>query len=181
MLLCRKWYWSCFPHCQCMAMQVFCYVLFLNFLADKFTVGCASRDLCTGCLHVAQVFQCCQGSCRLHGNASLRACMSNPTLHFYHFDIASRLASHHRLSPGFMCVLQVFPPVKWYFVLVIELVAPAFAVCNAYGAGLTDWNVASTYAKLCIFVFAAWAGNNVSPMSPPCSDTPLPLPCTVTK
>ena len=51
---------------------------------------------------------------------------------------------------------------KWYFVLVIELVAPAFAVCNAYGAGLTDWNVASTYAKLCIFAFAAWGGKNVS-------------------
>lgn len=57
-------------------------------------------------------------------------------------------------------VPQVFPPVKWYFVLVIELVAPAFAVCNAYGAGLTDWNVASTYAKLCIFAFAAWGGKN---------------------
>ncbi len=60
-------------------------------------------------------------------------------------------------------LLQVFPPVKWYFVLVIEIIAPAFAVCNAYGAGLTDWNVASTYAKLCIFAFAAWAGKDVSP------------------
>ena len=48
--------------------------------------------------------------------------------------------------------------------LIIEIIAPAFAVCNAYGAGLTDWNVASTYAKICIFVFAAWAGNDVSCM-----------------
>ena len=48
--------------------------------------------------------------------------------------------------------------------LIIEIIAPAFAVCNAYGAGLTDWNVASTYAKICIFVFAAWAGNDVSNM-----------------
>lgn len=46
--------------------------------------------------------------------------------------------------------------------LIMELIAPAFAVCNAYGAGLTDWNVASTYAKICIFVFAAWAGTDVS-------------------
>lgn len=65
-----------------------------------------------------------------------------------------------------VCVWQVFPPVKWYFVLIIELTAPAFAICNAYGAGLTDWNVASTYAKLAIFIFAAWAGDNVSPILP---------------
>ena len=66
-------------------------------------------------------------------------------------------SSYHSLRD-----LQVFSPVKWYYVLVVELVAPAFAVCNAYGAGLTDWNVASTYAKLCIFAFAAWGGKNVS-------------------
>lgn len=33
-------------------------------------------------------------------------------------------------------------------------------VCNAYGAGLTDWDMASLYGKLCIFAFAAWAGSH---------------------
>ncbi len=73
-----------------------------------------------------------------------------------------------------LLLCQVFPPVRWYFVLVVELVAPAFAVCNAYGAGLTDWNVASTYAKLCIFAFAAWAGNDVSVLKDLACDHELP-------
>lgn len=30
----------------------------------------------------------------------------------------------------------------------------------AYAAGLTDWDMASMYGKLCIFAFAAWAGSN---------------------
>jgi OPT family oligopeptide transporter len=37
-------------------------------------------------------------------------------------------------------------------------VAPVLAFCNAYGSGLTDWSLASTYGKLAIFVFGAWAG-----------------------
>ncbi|KAH7332423.1 hypothetical protein KP509_20G086500 [Ceratopteris richardii] len=54
----------------------------------------------------------------------------------------------------------LFPPLKWYFVLLCYLVAPALAFCNAYGAGLTDWSLASTYGKLGLFVFASWAGSN---------------------
>ena len=30
--------------------------------------------------------------------------------------------------------------------------------CVAFGTGLTDVNVAATYAKLATFLFAAWAG-----------------------
>lgn len=33
-----------------------------------------------------------------------------------------------------------------------------FCACVAFGAGLTDVNVAATYAKLATFLFAAWAG-----------------------
>lgn len=33
-------------------------------------------------------------------------------------------------------------------------------VANAYGCGLTDWDTASLYGKLCIFAFAAWAGQS---------------------
>ncbi|KAL2631045.1 hypothetical protein R1flu_015731 [Riccia fluitans] len=49
--------------------------------------------------------------------------------------------------------------VKWYYVLVAYIVAPLFAFCNAYGCGLTDWNLASNYGKLLLFIFAAWAGS----------------------
>ena len=54
----------------------------------------------------------------------------------------------------------VFPSLKWYFVLLCYIVAPALAFCNAYGAGLTDWSLASTYGKLGLFIFSSWVGNN---------------------
>ncbi|KAJ4973106.1 hypothetical protein NE237_006280 [Protea cynaroides] len=52
----------------------------------------------------------------------------------------------------------IFPPLKWYHILVIYIVAPTLAFCNAYGCGLTDWNLASTYGTLAIFIIGAWAG-----------------------
>lgn len=54
----------------------------------------------------------------------------------------------------------IFPPLKWYYILVIYIVAPTLAFCNAYGCGLTDWSLASTYGKLAIFSIGAWAGAN---------------------
>ncbi|XP_043695228.1 probable metal-nicotianamine transporter YSL7 isoform X2 [Telopea speciosissima] len=51
-----------------------------------------------------------------------------------------------------------FPPLKWYYILVIYIVAPVLAFCNAYGCGLTDWSLASTYGTLAIFTIGAWAG-----------------------
>jgi len=47
---------------------------------------------------------------------------------------------------------------KWYHVLVMYIVAPVLAFCNAFGSGLTDWSLASTYGKLAIFIIGAWAG-----------------------
>uniref|UniRef100_A0A0C9S916 TSA: Wollemia nobilis Ref_Wollemi_Transcript_9812_2388 transcribed RNA sequence n=1 Tax=Wollemia nobilis TaxID=56998 RepID=A0A0C9S916_9CONI len=55
---------------------------------------------------------------------------------------------------------QIFPPVKWYFVLVAYIFAPVLGFCNAYGSGLTDWSLASTYGKLTLFIFGAWAGKD---------------------
>uniref|UniRef100_A0A0D6QRB6 Uncharacterized protein n=1 Tax=Araucaria cunninghamii TaxID=56994 RepID=A0A0D6QRB6_ARACU len=55
---------------------------------------------------------------------------------------------------------QIFPPVKWYYVLVGYIVAPVLGFCNAYGCGLTDWSLASNYGKLGLFVFAAWVGED---------------------
>uniref|UniRef100_A0ACD5UDS1 Uncharacterized protein n=1 Tax=Avena sativa TaxID=4498 RepID=A0ACD5UDS1_AVESA len=53
---------------------------------------------------------------------------------------------------------QIFPELKWYFILLVYVFAPVLAFCNAYGTGLTDWSLASTYGKLAIFIFGAWAG-----------------------
>jgi len=55
-------------------------------------------------------------------------------------------------------VPHIFPPLKWYYILVVYAVAPVLAFCNAYGCGLTDWSLASTYGKLAIFTIGAWAG-----------------------
>lgn len=56
---------------------------------------------------------------------------------------------------------MVYTPVKWYYVLVAYLITPIFALPNSYGCGLTDWDMSSMYAKLALFVFAAWAGVEV--------------------
>ncbi|GBF88235.1 metal-nicotianamine transporter-like protein [Raphidocelis subcapitata] len=53
---------------------------------------------------------------------------------------------------------MVYTPVKWYYVLVAYIVTPLFALPNSYGCGLTDWDMSSMYAKLALFIFAAWAG-----------------------
>ncbi|KAF8014635.1 hypothetical protein BT93_H0444 [Corymbia citriodora subsp. variegata] len=53
---------------------------------------------------------------------------------------------------------HIFHQLKWYHIAVIYLAAPILAFCNAYGCGLTDWSLASTYGKLAIFMIGAWVG-----------------------
>lgn len=38
---------------------------------------------------------------------------------------------------------------------------------NSYGTGLTDWDNCSMYGKLALFIFAAWAGQEVSTIKDP--------------
>lgn len=54
----------------------------------------------------------------------------------------------------------MFPQLKWYYVLVAYLLAPSLSFCNAYGAGLTDMNMAYNYGKAALFVLAALAGKD---------------------
>ncbi|CAH1446628.1 unnamed protein product [Lactuca virosa] len=56
----------------------------------------------------------------------------------------------------------MFPELKWYFVLVAYIIAPSLGFCNAYGAGLTDMNMAYNYGKVALFVLAAMSGKNNS-------------------
>uniref|UniRef100_K4CV73 Uncharacterized protein n=1 Tax=Solanum lycopersicum TaxID=4081 RepID=K4CV73_SOLLC len=67
---------------------------------------------------------------------------------------------------GYACIVVVFvivipiifPSLKWYMVLVAYLIAPILAFCNSYGAGLTDWSLASNYGKIAILTFSYWVG-----------------------
>ncbi|KAE8690177.1 Metal-nicotianamine transporter YSL1 [Hibiscus syriacus] len=52
----------------------------------------------------------------------------------------------------------MFPQLKWYYVIVAYILAPSLAFCNAYGAGLTDINMAYNYGKVALFVLAALTG-----------------------
>ncbi|TVU16557.1 hypothetical protein EJB05_40128 [Eragrostis curvula] len=55
-------------------------------------------------------------------------------------------------------VPRIFHQLRWYHVAVSYMIAPVLAFCNAYGCGLTDWSLATTYGKLAIFTVGAWAG-----------------------
>lgn len=55
---------------------------------------------------------------------------------------------------------RMFPQLKWYYVVVAYILAPSLSFCNAYGAGLTDMNMAYNYGKVALFVLAALAGED---------------------
>ena len=52
----------------------------------------------------------------------------------------------------------MFPWLKWNYVVVVYILAPSLAFCNAYGSGLTDMNMAYNYGKVALFVLAALTG-----------------------
>ncbi|KAK4799053.1 hypothetical protein SAY86_024418 [Trapa natans] len=54
----------------------------------------------------------------------------------------------------------MFPELKWYFVVVAYVLAPSLSYCNAYGAGLTDMNMAYNYGKVALFILAAISGKS---------------------
>ncbi|RVW85533.1 putative metal-nicotianamine transporter YSL7 [Vitis vinifera] len=54
---------------------------------------------------------------------------------------------------------HIFPQLKWYYIAVMYIAAPIMAFCNAYGCGLTDWSLASTYGKLAIFTIGHGLGD----------------------
>ncbi|EPS62701.1 hypothetical protein M569_12087, partial [Genlisea aurea] len=52
----------------------------------------------------------------------------------------------------------MFRQLKWYYVLAAYVLAPTLSFCNAYGAGLTDMNMAYNYGKVALFAVAAASG-----------------------
>lgn len=59
-----------------------------------------------------------------------------------------------------IAIPSMFPEVKWYYVIIAYVLAPALGFCNAYGAGLTDVNMAYNYGKVALFILASLAGKN---------------------
>ncbi|KAM0864157.1 hypothetical protein ACQ4PT_044110 [Festuca glaucescens] len=57
-------------------------------------------------------------------------------------------------------VPSIFPQLKWYLVLACYFLAPAVAFCNSYGMGLTNLNLAPTYGKIALFLFASLIGSS---------------------
>ncbi|XP_047067241.1 probable metal-nicotianamine transporter YSL5 isoform X1 [Lolium rigidum] len=57
-------------------------------------------------------------------------------------------------------VPSIFPQLKWYLVLACYFLAPAVAFCNSYGMGLTNLNLAPTYGKIALFLFASLVGSS---------------------
>jgi OPT family oligopeptide transporter len=51
---------------------------------------------------------------------------------------------------------QIFHQVNFLHVIAMYIIVPVVALTNTYATGLTDWNIAYTYAKFTIFVVAAW-------------------------
>ncbi|KAJ4811956.1 YELLOW STRIPE like 3 [Rhynchospora pubera] len=54
----------------------------------------------------------------------------------------------------------MFHQIKWYYVVIAYILAPVLGFSNAYGAGLTDINMAYNYGKVALFIFAAWSGRD---------------------
>uniref|UniRef100_A0ACD5TBF8 Uncharacterized protein n=1 Tax=Avena sativa TaxID=4498 RepID=A0ACD5TBF8_AVESA len=53
---------------------------------------------------------------------------------------------------------QLYRQLQYYHVALVYLAAPLFTFCNAYGYGITDMNLSSTYAKIAMLVFGSWVG-----------------------
>ncbi|CAL5189857.1 unnamed protein product [Lathyrus oleraceus] len=57
-------------------------------------------------------------------------------------------------------ILHIFHQLKWYYIAAFYIIAPAIVFCNAYGCGLTDYSLASTYGKLTVLTISAWVGSS---------------------
>lgn len=64
---------------------------------------------------------------------------------------------------------KIFPPARWYQILVMFAFGPLFSIANSYAAGLINWNLASTWGKLSLVVFAAWSGKSYNGVASTCT------------
>ncbi|KAK6935607.1 Oligopeptide transporter, OPT superfamily [Dillenia turbinata] len=57
-----------------------------------------------------------------------------------------------------IAVLLMFPELKWHYVVIAYITAPALSFCKAYGAGLTDINMTYNYGKVVLYIIAGMFG-----------------------
>jgi len=55
-------------------------------------------------------------------------------------------------------VPYLYPQLRPAHVAIAYLVVPLFTFCNAYGVGVTDVSVASTYGRIALFLLGSWVG-----------------------
>lgn len=60
-------------------------------------------------------------------------------------------------------IALVFPEVKWYQVLVTDLLSPIFSIGIIQGVGMSDWNIASALGKLLMFLMGTWDNSSILP------------------
>ncbi|KAF7018031.1 unnamed protein product [Triticum aestivum] len=57
-----------------------------------------------------------------------------------------------------LVIPQLYTQLRYHHVAFAYIIAPVFAFCNAYGNGMTDMNIATTYGKVSILIFSSWVG-----------------------
>ncbi|XP_047063040.1 probable metal-nicotianamine transporter YSL17 [Lolium rigidum] len=53
---------------------------------------------------------------------------------------------------------HLYTQLRYHHVAFAYIIAPLFAFCNAYGNGITDLNIATTYGKIAMLIFSSWVG-----------------------
>ena len=94
----------------------------------------------------------------LYPQVSSDSCATSAFSCFHAPSLVSHPLPNPYPDPADALYASLVAQIKWYMVLVAYLLAILLALPNAYGDGLTDWDMASMYGKLAILLFAAWGG-----------------------
>ncbi|KAL6893613.1 hypothetical protein ACP4OV_007711 [Aristida adscensionis] len=74
------------------------------------------------------------------------------------FNPAATVAYISLSTISTIAIPHLYPQLRYHQVAFVYLIAPVFAFCNAYGAGVTDINIGTDYGKIAILVFSSWVG-----------------------
>ncbi|CAM0902702.1 unnamed protein product [Alopecurus aequalis] len=57
-----------------------------------------------------------------------------------------------------LVIPHLYTQLRYHHVAFAYVITPVFAFCNAYGNGITDMNIATTYGKIAMLIFSSWVG-----------------------
>lgn len=110
----------------------------------------------------AQPFQCMNGACDLDQNKTVKSFDDRRRAQVFLRDqiLNSVMIGSYILLAAISTIVipHLYPQLRYYHVALTYLAAPVFSFCNAYGYGITDMNLSSTYAKMAMLVFGSWVG-----------------------